>query len=99
MSMRPKNLKKYKFIWGTIEYPRLFARWAAGLQGSPIRLISIDAADTTKQYYLNWRSQEPEGQVARNSAFFLDFDENKLAERDTCSPNLDYEIPEEDWFG
>jgi hypothetical protein len=99
MSMRPRRLSKYGFIWGTVEYERLFARWSAGLANAPSLLISVDAADPSKQYYLDWVTQEPEGQVPRNSANFLRFDDEGLEKRDTCTPNLDYERADEDWFG
>jgi len=99
MTMRPKKLSKYQFIWGKVEYPQLLARYSAGLGGAPTRLISVDAANPRNQYYLDWTTQAVTGQVTRRDPNFLDVDESTLHGRDTCSTNVDYELPGQDWFG
>lgn len=97
--MRPLRLFKYGYIWGKVEHKKLFERYSAGLGGAPTTLVSIDAADPSKQYTLDFEKQEYITSLARGDPEYLDFDEAGLVERDTCSPNLDYEPPDEDWFG
>jgi hypothetical protein len=99
MSMRPKQMYKYQFIWGKKEYPQLLARYSAGRGGAPTRLISVNAANPSEQYYLDWNTQKYTGQVSRRDPNFLDVDESMLHGRDTCTTNVDYEVPGEDWFG
>lgn len=99
MSMRPKKMSKYGFIWGTVEYQELVARHSAGLLDAPKKLISIDAANLSNQYELDWATQEVTGQVTRRDADFLEFDESMIHGRDTCTNNVAYEEPGEDWFG
>lgn len=99
MTMRPKRMSKYQFIWGTVEYPQLLARYSAGRGGAPTKLISVDAANPRNQYYLDWATQAVTGQVTRRDPNFLDVDESTLRGRDTCNTNVDYELPDQDWFG
>lgn len=91
-------MSKYGFIWGTVEYVELHARYTAGRAGAPTKLISIDAADPTKQYYLNWENQEVTGQLTKRDPDYLELDES-LERRDTCNTNVEYEPVDEDWFG
>lgn len=98
MSMRPKQMSKYGFIWGTVEYVELLSRHTAGRAGYPTDLISIDAANPSNQYYLDWATQEVTSQLAKRDPNYLEFDES-LEKRETCSSNVDYEPADEDWFG
>lgn len=97
--MRPKQMSKYQFIWGTVEYPTLLARSASGLANRPTRLISVDAGNPSNQYELDFTTQQVVRQLKRRDPDFLEVDENKLHGRDTCNTNVDYEVPGEDWFG
>ncbi|KAI2463542.1 hypothetical protein F4781DRAFT_416265 [Annulohypoxylon bovei var. microspora] len=99
MSMRPEEMPKYKFIWGTVEYPTLLARFTGALGGAPTKLISIDAANPNKQYVLDWHTQQSMKSLTRTDPDFLEVNESALHGRDTCTSNVDYEPPDEDWFG
>ncbi|KAK7923666.1 hypothetical protein PG985_007737 [Apiospora marii] len=98
MTMRPKNLKKYGFIWGTVEWPTLLARYRSGGIYAPQKLISIDAANPRDQYYLDFETQEVISTVSKRDPNYLDMD-GLLGKRATCDANLNYEPPDEDWFG
>ncbi|KAI1211221.1 uncharacterized protein F4807DRAFT_466539 [Annulohypoxylon truncatum] len=99
MSMRPMQLYKYKFIWGNVEYPQLLARYSAGKGGAPTKLISIDAANPYLQYVLDWTTQKPLDPLPPRDPDFLEVSESMLQARDTCTDNVEYEEPGEDWFG
>ncbi|ETS76427.1 hypothetical protein PFICI_11814 [Pestalotiopsis fici W106-1] len=100
MTMRPQRLFKYQFIWGTKEWPRLKARKDAGGPLAPTMLVSIDAAKPTDQYEIDFDTQTVIRKLSKRDANYLPVDELPGPhKRDTCSSNVNYERPDDDWFG
>lgn len=96
--MRPNELNKYGFVWGNHEYPLLHSRFVAGLDGKPETLIAINAANG-KETPIDWETLLPKPAGTEDDDDFLHFNDSSLVQRDTCGPNLDYERPDQDWFG
>ncbi|KAI1088116.1 hypothetical protein F5B19DRAFT_472776 [Rostrohypoxylon terebratum] len=101
MSMRPKQLSKYKDIWGNIAYPELLARFSAGQDRAPTKLISVDAVNPHNQFLLDWNTQEVQKGVEPADPDFLKLGKRRVHSKDTCNctANLKYELPGQDWFG
>ncbi|XDG05674.1 hypothetical protein ABKA04_005289 [Annulohypoxylon sp. FPYF3050] len=101
VSMRPKQLSKYKDIWGNVAYPELLARSSAGQDRAPTKLISVDAVNPNNQFLLDWNSQEVQKAVEPEDPDYLELEEPQVHNRDTCNctANVEYEPPGEDWFG
>ncbi|KAI1440464.1 hypothetical protein F5Y02DRAFT_402722 [Annulohypoxylon stygium] len=101
VSMRPKQLSKYKDIWGNVAYPELLARFSAGQDRAPTKLISVDAVNPSNQFLLDWNTQEVQEAVEPEDPDFLELEEPQVHNRDTCNctANVEYEPPGEDWFG
>lgn len=96
MSIYPTNLKKYGWIWGTIEWVELKARYASGGAGAPTKLIAINAVDNTEQWNINIDTLAADPHpLKRSDPHYLDL---SLEKRDTCADNLAYEV-NMDWFG
>lgn len=98
MSLEPKQLTLYGFIWGGHEQPTLASRYSQGGAGAPTRLISIDASDYRLQYEIDIVTQAYIGTVKRDDPDYLDPDSFDLHTRDTCTENLEYQ-GNDDWFG
>ncbi|KAK7968737.1 hypothetical protein PG988_007810 [Apiospora saccharicola] len=80
---------------------RAMARRCGGVVGgsyAPQILISIDAADPRNQFFLDFETQEVISPVRKRDPYYLDVD-GLLGKRATCDANLNYEQPDEDWFG
>jgi hypothetical protein len=100
MTMRPNILYKYGYIWGGHEYPRLRDRQKAGLANAPTTLWAVDARDWSRKIQLDWATQtEIKKPTNMDGSDNFDSQRSRLEERDTCTSNLDYERPGEDWFG
>jgi hypothetical protein len=101
MSLRPEKLTYYgsggqdneHSIWNTGELPELRA------QGKITELIAIDINDPRKRKRIDINDQsvlgDYQGTVPREVMEFGDM----LQKRATCTENLQYQPPGDDWFG
>ncbi|KAI0106463.1 hypothetical protein GGR51DRAFT_571391 [Nemania sp. FL0031] len=97
MSLMPKNLAKYGFIWGNKELPALRAKVNSPGPNGVTNLIAIDALDMTLQYMIDWNTLAYTQLLAKDDPLY--YDPAQLARRDTCDQNTAYELDGQDWFG
>lgn len=101
MSLRPDDLPYYgsggqdnlHSIWNTVEYPELKA------QGKITELIAIDINDPKKMKKLKLSDQSVEGDYTGTVPREVQEIQDMLAKRATCTENLQYQPPGDDWFG
>lgn len=101
MIMRPLDVKTYQFVGGAVQYPELLARHQSNTALVSTNLIPVEAANPSAQYYLDWVTLQTLGPVPRSDPNYWHFDEEVVFfdKTDTCSANVNYEPPDEDWFG
>ncbi|KAJ3577800.1 hypothetical protein NPX13_g2764 [Xylaria arbuscula] len=97
MSLFPKDLAKYGFIWGTKELPALRAKINSPGPNGVTNLISIDAVDPTLQYMVDWNTLMATQLLAKEDPLY--YDPAQLSSRDTCDENAAYQLDGQDWFG
>jgi hypothetical protein len=97
-------------IWALDEWPNLRDRYKAGGVGAPTSLVAVDAVNPSTQVLLDWYTLKPANGAAPPKEARLNDTEGDgtveelvasgaFGERDTCSQNVNYEGPGEDWFG
>ncbi|KAI0141567.1 hypothetical protein GGR57DRAFT_487138 [Xylariaceae sp. FL1272] len=97
MTFQPRNLGKYGKIWGMIELVRLRDNIKKPGSVMPTNLISINAINPTEQFNLDFQTLDVIKTVTKDDPMY--FDPARFERRDTCGQNVNYEPPEEDWFG
>ncbi|KAK5628833.1 hypothetical protein RRF57_004548 [Xylaria bambusicola] len=97
MTLAPKNLAKYGYIWGTKELPALRAKVNSPGPNGVTNLIAIDAVDMTLQYMIDWNTLTATQMLTKEDPLY--YDPSQLRGRDTCDQNTAYELDGQDWFG
>lgn len=98
MSLKPKQLAKYQYIWAA-EFSELEARYSSASAGRPTQLVAVNAIDPTEQWNISWQdlSADPTP-LGKGDPGHIDFVRLSLERRDSCQANLNYEV-NMDWFG
>ncbi|KAI1108520.1 hypothetical protein F5Y14DRAFT_435960 [Nemania sp. NC0429] len=97
LTLDPKELKKYGYIWGNHELKVLRGNLNSVSGPKPTVLIAIDAVDPTIQYMIDWGTDLTATLITKNNPLY--FDPALLQRRDTCDQNVHYEPDGQDWFG
>ncbi|KAK0757406.1 hypothetical protein N5P37_010129 [Trichoderma harzianum] len=98
MSLKPRQLSKYQYIWAA-EFSELKARYSGASAGRPTQLVAVNAIDNTEQWNISWDDLSADSTpLSKGDPGHIDFVRLSLERRANCQANLDYEV-NMDWFG